>query len=275
MTNRSAERWQDSRTGAVSSLLAALSTALLVAFAALVVLELLPPRLLDPAWQWRLCSVLIDNAAVAAVGLGMLHLAAYLDPDDEQLERRIQGLRLWAAAAALGFLLLIPLQGLAVARGLSNASLNQSRQLRQVDRNLAQLRQAIQSAPDLASLQRRIPASLANSVGPVALQQPLPVLRAQLLSLVDRAQQRTNARLRPPTPDSLWPLIQRTLRVLLCAPVYAMAFAAMSVNVETDLSLLDRLRLAWLNRRTHNSRRAAAASEEAEYIRQLSGEEDS
>jgi len=69
--------------------------------------------------------------------------------------------------------LLIPLQAGTVVRGLGNANLVQSRQLRQVNQTLAALREKIQSAPDLASLQSRIPVDLASTVGPVALQQPL------------------------------------------------------------------------------------------------------
>lgn len=262
-----------SPSSSLSSLLAALSTALLVGFAVAMVLELLPVRLLEPAWQWRLCSFLIDNAAVAAVGLGLLHLAAYVDSDNQSCQKRLRNLRPWAAAAALGFLLLIPLQGLSVARGLRNATISQNSQARQVNRNLFQLRQAIESAPDLASLQQRIPASLANSVGPLVFQQPLPAIKAQLLTLVDQAQKRASAPIKPPTQEALWPLVQRSLRVLLAAPVYAMAFAAMSVDPETNLSLLDRWASAWRDRRRRDNGRVSA-SQEAEYIRQLSGEED-
>jgi hypothetical protein len=244
-----------SRKSTLTTLLIALSIALLVGFATTVVLGLIPPRLLDPTWQLRLCSLLIENAGVAGVGLGLLHLAAYLDRDNPQLQRRLQDLRHWAAAAALGFLLLIPLQGLAVARGLNNASLTQDRQLRQVDRTLEQLRQSIRSAPDVASLQRRIPASMANNVGTFALQQPLPELRAQLLDLIDTAQNRAKSSRRTPTPESLWPLIQSTLRVLVTAPVYAVAFAAMSVNVKKNESLLDQIWLSWRRRRLRNNRR--------------------
>jgi hypothetical protein len=50
--------------------------------------------------------------------------------------------------------LLIPLQAGTVVRGLGNANLMQSRQLRQVNQKLAALREKIQLAPDLASLRR-------------------------------------------------------------------------------------------------------------------------
>jgi len=231
---------------ATARLLGALSTALLIGFATACVFGLLPPRLLDPQWQWRFSGILIDNAPVAVVGFGLLHLAAYIDPANDNLQRRIAGLSRWATAAVLGFLLLIPLQGLAVARGLSTASLQHSRQLRQFNSTLAQLRQDIQSAPDAASLQRRLPASLASAIGPVALQQPLPQLRAQVLALVDQVQHRGSARLGGGvTISSHGPVILRSLRVLLSAPAYAAAFAAMVFQPGAELSLLDRFLRSW------------------------------
>ena len=53
----------------------------------------------------------------------------------------------------------------------------------------------------------------------MALQQPLPQLRTQVLALVDQALQRASARLGGGvTPSSLWPVVQRSLRALLIAP---------------------------------------------------------
>lgn len=233
-------------SAAIARLLAALSTALLIGFAAACLLGLLPPQLLDPDWQWRFSGLLINNGPVAVVAFGLLHLAAYIDAQNDRLQRRLAALGPWAAAAALGFLLLIPLQGLAVARGLSTASLQSSRQLRQVDSTLSQLRQDIQAAPDAATLQRRLPPSLASAVGPVALQQPLPQLRSQVLALVDQALQRSSARLGGGVnPAALWPVIQRSLRVLLIAPAYAAAFAAMVFKPGAELSRLDIFLFSW------------------------------
>ncbi|MCX5958443.1 MAG: hypothetical protein NT053_00880 [Cyanobacteria bacterium] len=53
----------------------------------------------------------------------------------------------------------------------------------------------------------------------MALQPPLPQLRTQVLALVDQAQQRASDRLGGAvTPSSLWPVVRRSLRVLLIAP---------------------------------------------------------
>ena len=57
-----------------------IATTLFVTFVVSVVAGALPPQLLDPLWQLRLASSLIDNAPVALLGLGLVHLQAYLSP---------------------------------------------------------------------------------------------------------------------------------------------------------------------------------------------------
>lgn len=241
-------------------MLALVSTALLVGFTAAVVVRLMPPKLLDAEWQWRFSVTLIDNAPSAMVGLGLLHLATHLDPNNTRLQDRVYGLHRWVTAVALGFLLLVPLQVVAGVRGLNSASLNEKRQLRQVERRLAEVRQAIRTAPDLASLQRRIPPALASTVGPVVLQQPLPQLRPQLLTLVDRTQQQLEARLSAPPPGRLWSVIEPSLRVVISAPAYAVAFAAMSVRKASEPSLLDLLLQSWSRVLKKRRRRSASRS---------------
>lgn len=259
------------KSSSLARLLSALSTALLLGFAAACLLGMLPPQLLDPDWQWRFSGLLIDNGPVAVVAFGLLHLAAYIDAQNDRLQRRLAALGPWAAAAALGFLLLIPLQGLAVARGLSTASLQSSRQLRQAESMLTQLRQDIQAAPDAATLQRRLPPSLASAIGPVALQQPLPQLRTQVLALVVQAQQRSRSRLGGGVnPSALWPVIERSLRVLLIAPAYAAAFAAMVFKPGAELSLLDRFVISWSRLRIRPRRLGTTAQKaNAAYLQRL------
>lgn len=62
--------------------------------------------------------------------------------------------------------------------------------------------------------------------------------------------------------------------MLVSAPAYAVAFAAMSVRAEAELSLLDRLLRSWSRWRTRKGRRAQGSTSNAEYIRQLGAGED-
>jgi hypothetical protein len=50
--------------------------------------SLLPSRLLDAAWQLRVGGVLINASPFPLIGLGLLHVAASLDPRDPLLAQR-------------------------------------------------------------------------------------------------------------------------------------------------------------------------------------------
>jgi hypothetical protein len=254
-------------------LLATIGTVLLVAFAVTVSLVFLPPKLLDPDWHWQVHGALIANAPLAVLGLALFQLAGYLDPGNARLSNRATRLRSWAGAVALGFLLLVPLELMALVRGVGRLSRNNSRELRQLTANFDRVRRDVQAARDPLELQRRLPPSVALAFGPGALQQPLPQLKTQIFSLVGEAQQRANARLAPPTPTTLWPLLQRSLRVLLLAPVYAVAFAAMAFQRESQVSLLERLRLTGSQGRQGQGRRSRPDGPDS-HLRRLSRERE-
>jgi hypothetical protein len=94
----------------ITAQLIAIALALLLVFIASLLPQLLPPRLLDPSWQLRLCGVIAETGVLPLMALGLVFLAAYLEPaNDWLLACRAHVSRL-AGVAALGFLLLLPLQ---------------------------------------------------------------------------------------------------------------------------------------------------------------------
>ena len=104
--------------------LSVVALVLFVLFVSLVAAALFPLQLLDPAWQLRLAGTLINGAPFALLGLALLQIAAELGPHDPQLKNRARLCAQLAVAAALGFLLLLPLQtvaGLQQGRSLNNA----------------------------------------------------------------------------------------------------------------------------------------------------------
>ena len=70
---------------------------LLLLFLSIAAGAFFPIAILDPAGQLRLGAVLINSAPLPLMGLAILHLALYLDKQDELLVRR----RRIAAALAL------------------------------------------------------------------------------------------------------------------------------------------------------------------------------
>ena len=86
---------------------------LFVLFATLVAGALWPVQLLNPLWQLRLAGSLINGAPFALLGLALLQIAVELGPHDPRLKSRQKLCSQLAVIAALGFLLLLPLQTLA------------------------------------------------------------------------------------------------------------------------------------------------------------------
>ena len=90
--------------------LSVVALVLFVLFGSLVAPALFPLQWLDPAWQLRLAGTLINTAAFPLLGLALLQIAAEVGPHDPQLKNRSRLCAQRAVAAALGFLVLLPLQ---------------------------------------------------------------------------------------------------------------------------------------------------------------------
>jgi hypothetical protein len=106
-------------------------------FLASVFTTALPLKLLDPQRQLQFVAALINNAALALVGALLLPLAVWFDPGKHRLRARHNAFRRWTFAAALGFLLLVPLQGYAAWKFYRNVSINQEQQTTQSSRKLS------------------------------------------------------------------------------------------------------------------------------------------
>jgi hypothetical protein len=239
---RSEQRSDDSRQ--LATQLGLLAVCLLILYGLVVLGAILPPRLLDPTWQLRFTNALINNGFLALLGLAVLHLAAYLDPANPYLVRRRDNLAALALAAVLGFLLLIPLQGYAVWRGISNANSQQNTQLRQVTGRISAVREAISTSSSSQELQRRLQALRVPPLSPADLAQPLPVLRKTMLETLERTEIRAGDQLRGIQPTGLWQIIQGSIRTVLSALVLVVGFAAFSRRRDWSMTLLQ----SWLAR---------------------------
>ncbi len=241
--------------------LEALSLALLGIFLASVVVSAWPPKLLDPQWQLGLTAGLINNGSLALVGALLTPLALAFDPGSDRLRARRKPFRHWALAAAIGFLLLIPLQvyaGWSLYRTVSSKAEQQSSQSAA---KLTELRQAIATATSTQGLQARLQQLSGNNAGltPTQLGTPINQLRRELLAGADqfanRLQQSIVAAQSSFKPDRLF---KETVRIAISALFYAVGFAFLSGALPRS------------GKRVVPVGRGAQISDK-EYIRQLSG----
>lgn len=261
----------DSHSPPTSSLLTWLplgpiATTLFVTFAVSVVAGALPLQLLGPLWQLRLVASLIDNAPVALLGLGLVHLQAYLFPDDTEIQAYRDRIARLAVVAAIGFLLLAPLQIIASVQLLQSAGVVEARRSAAITADYASLRQEILAATSTQDLQarlqrlRRLSAPL---LAPTDKAVPLEPLRQRLLAGLNKARADALRQLSAPTRPRLWSLFTTGARNLVCSLAFAAGFAACARSRSSPLPLLTeltspfrdgRFSLAQLLRRAPSSR---------------------
>jgi len=257
-----------------------LALAFVLLFATLVLTSLIPLQLLDPAWQGRVSRTLLDSASLPLLALALLQIARWLDPVDPLLKRRQRSFSRLAGVAALGFLLLVPLQISASLRLQQASGAEQSGRIAQAERQLAGFRQAVQQASSSEALASSLEQLGGPRPAPADLALPLPLLKAQANAALDQVQlaiQRQRDAL--PASDPLR-LLPELIRPCLAALILAFAFASMaggSINDEDEEedSLLDQLLFRFQARRLNPRRRFGTTGQlsDADYLRQLHGED--
>ena len=226
----------------ITAQLIAIAAALLVVFIAGILAQLLPPRLLDPSWQLRLCGVMAETGVLPLMALGLVFLAAYLKPANQWLQAsRVLVSRL-AGVAAIGFLLLIPLQLAALAQASSRLDLRQQQQRQIGQERLHAIEQAITAAGSNAELNQRLQTLKAPPLPATELALPLPQLRRLLGERLLQTQSLLQRSFSRPARLSLSTLLLQALRGVLSNLAYGLAFAACSFGPKRQRSLLQ----SWL-----------------------------
>jgi hypothetical protein len=207
----------------LAGLAAATANGLLVMFVLAVALPLLPAKLADPFWLLAFTGAFCTNGFLALLAVLLLHMAAALEPQSMWHQARRLLVRRCSRAVVLGFLLLIPLQGLAAWRGLEAAQSLSYRAGRVQQARLAQFRQAVERSGTIAELQNQLAAIQAPPLSAADQRQGLPALKADLLSQIKAQETSLLKQAGPRVPIDV--LIKDSLRVLLLAPLLAMGFA--------------------------------------------------
>ena len=252
-----------------------LSLAGLVLFAlygSIVVGSLFPIQLLAPDWQLKVGSALINASPFPLIGLGLLHLAADLDANDDLLGQRHRLAARFAVAVSLGFLLLVPLLSVAAVAQQQQVATGQASQIRRAETNLQALRQVVLSASSSQELHDR----LISLNGPVLNEAdqalPLPTLKAQVTGLLDQAAAQVARQKQQLPPSNPWSLLPELLRNAFASLALAIGFAGLARRGRSGLSLRAELQLGWqrLRYRKASLRRGAGGKAgDQEYWRQL------
>ena len=135
----------------LAALAAATANALLVMFVLAVALPLLPPKLADPFWLLACTGAFCTNGFLALLAVLLLQMAADLERGSRRYQARRLLVRRTSRLVMVGFLLLLPLQGLAAWRGMEAAQSLSYRAGRVQQARLAQFRQAVERSATMIS----------------------------------------------------------------------------------------------------------------------------
>ena len=204
-----------------------LSFALILIFLAQVITALFPIALLQPEWMLRVSGTLRDVSSLPMMALGLIMLASTIDGKVLPCHQFLELFRRIATFAAIGFLLLIPLQiygtvvsiGTQLQAGESQLSrLTSAAKLVQNSSNEKQLRAAIGSIPGAEELAAR---PLGADVQTIKI-----AILDRLRESTNRLQNELKDRYRIGLQQSIKPLIRDGIIAL----GYAIGFAGMGYN---------------------------------------------
>jgi len=249
--------------------LSVVALVLFVLFGSLVAPALFPLQLLDPAWQLRLASTLINGAPFALLGLALLQIAVELGPHDPLLKSRARFCSQLAVAAALGFLLLLPLQtvaGLRTSRTVNNAL---AARIQGAEAKLKALRQAVADAASNDDLNQQLQKLSGPVLGPADIAQPLPLLKAQVAAVLDQAALQITREREASQPRTPLLLLPELLRNGLASLALALGFAALARRPGEPRTLLQELQSTWRRSRFGGSGRRSSNAD-GDYLRELS-----
>lgn len=224
----------------VSNVLVSAATGLFLIFLGSALVDIFPLQVLTPAWQFNFNNRMIGSGIPALIGFCLLHVAAVFNPGNFLLKQRLLSVRQLAIVAAIGFFLLIPLQGYATWKFFTEAKATQVAGIKAANRRFSPIKQAINGATSTADLQNRlVDLNLGIRLQAPQLNQSLPELKKSLLSEVERAEIQAKDRLTGPTPMQIWTSIQSSTRILLASLGFSLAFSAGAQVKGSEKTLLD------------------------------------
>lgn len=217
--------------------------------------KVFPLQLLQPIWLVNFISALLDAAPLALIGLLLIHLAAFFEPDIESLQNRRDFIARLATWVTIGYLLLIPFQAISSFQGFELVRQSQLSRMKVAEQESAALSRAIREAMTAKELEDRIAELQGPGLKLERSASSLPELKQTLLRRLETSKQGAIKQLSSPLNPSYWAIAQRSLRVVILSFFYALAFAAASLRKASGLSLLSELEMRWIARRATSDKR--------------------
>jgi hypothetical protein len=233
------------------------ATTFLIGGVAAVVLALFPLRLADRQWQLGVLANLVANGSWILIGLVLLHLASMLEPSNRALSQRLMLWRRLAALAAVGYLLIAPLQVTITWLGVDASRNERERLISNSKTQLQSYRDALMGSTNLSDLKERLGAIPGAPPLPKrASLLPYEEVRERLLLQLEQTESRFRQRLEalPPAPNVL-ELGRQTARGAIASLMLALGFASGAEGLFGQASG-GRNQFQWINQRLNLPKRS-------------------
>ena len=215
-----------------------LSFALILVFLAQITTALFPIALLQPEWMVRFSGSLRGIASLPLMALGLIMLANMIDDKVMPSSSHLQLLRRIASLAAIGFLLLIPLQSYGAVVGIRSQLQQGQAQLNSLS-SAAVLVQNASNEPQLRDAIRAIPG--ADGVADRPLGAEIKTIKSALLNKLRESTNSLQTQLNDSKTKVIQDIIPPLIRDAIVSLAYAIGFAGMGYGRNGNSSLLRRL----------------------------------
>ena len=215
-----------------------LSFALILVFLAQIITALFPVALLQPEWMVRFSGSLRGIASLPLMALGLIMLANMIDGKVMPSSSHLRLLRRIASLAAIGFLLLIPLQTYGTVVGIRSQLQQGQAQLNSLT-SAAVLVQNASNEPQLRDAIRAIPG--ADGVADQPLGADIKTIKSALLNKLRESTNSFQTQLNDSKTKAIQNIIPPLIRDAILSLAYAIGFAGMGYGRNGNSSLLRRL----------------------------------
>jgi hypothetical protein len=215
-----------------------LSFALILVFLTQVITTLFPIALLQPEWMVRFSGSLRGIASLPLMALGLIMLANMIDGKVMPSSSHLKLFRRIASLAAIGFLLLIPLQTYGAVVGIRSQLQQNQAQLN----SLAAAAELVENASDERQLRdaiRAIPG--ADGVADQPLGADVKTIKSALLNKLRESTAKLQTQLDDSKKKAIANIIPPLIRDAIISLAYAIGFAGMGYGQNGNSSLLRRL----------------------------------
>jgi hypothetical protein len=188
----------------------------------------IPPNINDPKWPTLILDSLLDRAFLPLIGAALILLANHLDRRSAIISKHRKWVQKFAPLAALGFFLIIPLQGLASY----NVSIAANREATQKATNLTRAMSKIRSAQNEAALLAGISEAGIQNFPPSKPLVPTATDKEQILSQLSTEVSRLQYQSQKNSNNLMQGLVLKWLRDGAMAFLYGFGFRSLGKKNE-------------------------------------------